>query len=94
MSAKPTPARRRRRSKAGNLEALRREMWHAVRRVSDLLDDPEAETAELIRAANALAALGNSYRGVTEASELEARLTALEEALKEPQAPTGQRRAA
>jgi len=53
-------------------------MWHAVRKVSDILDDPDTEPADTIRAANALAALGNAYRGVTETSDLEQRLAALE----------------
>lgn len=84
---KGTPAGgnvRRRRSKAGDLEALRREMWHAVRKVSDILDDPDADPGDTIRAANALAALGNAYRGVTETSVLEERLAALEAAVAEP----------
>lgn len=80
MKPKPLTATRRRRAKAGDLEALRREMWHAVRRISDLLDEPETEPAELVRIANALAALGNAYRGVTETSDLEKRLVALEAA--------------
>lgn len=78
---KGTPAGgngRRRRAKAGDLEALRREMWHAVRKVSDILDDPDADPGDTIRAANALAALGNAYRGVTEAGVMEERLAALE----------------
>lgn len=84
-NARPKPATtarsgRRRRAKAGDLEALRREMWHAIRKVADLLDRPNPEPADLVRAANALAALGNSYRGVTEASDLVARLEALEAA--------------
>jgi hypothetical protein len=76
----PTPRRsgRRRRAKAGDLEALRREMWHAIRKVADLLDAPDAEPADLVRAANALAALGNAYRGVTEAADLVPRLEAIE----------------
>lgn len=74
---------RRRRAKAGDLEALRREMWHAVRKVSDILDDPDADPGDTIRAANALAALGNAYRGVTETSVLEERLAALEAAVME-----------
>lgn len=61
-------------------------MWHAVRKVSDILDDPDADPGDTIRAANALAALGNAYRGVTETSDLEQRLAALETAVMEPQA--------
>lgn len=84
---KPPAARRsgrRRRAKAGDLEALRREMWHAIRKVADLLDAPNAEPADLVRAANALAALGNAYRGVTEAADLVPRLEAIEAAMSAP----------
>ena len=76
--ATPPLSGRRRRRKAGDLEALRREMWHAVWRVGEVLDSPHADVAELLRAANALAALGNAYRGVSETAELVPRLEAIE----------------
>ena len=73
---------RRRRGKAGDLEALRRELWHAVRLVSDALDADDLDVGDLVRGANALAALANSYRGVTESADLVPRLEALEAATK------------
>lgn len=74
-------ARRRRRATAGTLEQLRRELWHATRTVGAVLDDPDALPADVCRAANALAALGNAYRAVTESVDLDARVTELERAL-------------
>jgi hypothetical protein len=72
-NASPSPSRsgKRRRVTAGDLGALRREMWFAIRRVSELLDDDTAPPELVIKAANALAALGNSYTRVTETADLE-----------------------
>ncbi len=70
----------RRRAKPGDLEALRRELWHGIRKVSDALDDPDLDLGDLVRILNALAAVGNAYRGVTESSDLERRLAAVEAA--------------
>ena len=81
---KPAPARRsgrRRRAAPGDLEALRRELWHGIRRVGDVLDKLDAEPGELCKAANALAAMSNAYRGVTEAAALLPRLEAIEQRL-------------
>ena len=72
--------RRRPRRTSGDLEALRREVWFALRRVGDVLDNPDADAGDVCRAANALAALANSYRGVTEAAEIIPRLEAIEAA--------------
>ena len=83
-SPSPDPRRRsgrRRRATAGDLEALRRELWYGLRRVGDVFDNPDAEPGELCKAANALAALANAYRGVTEAAELLPRLEAIEQRL-------------
>jgi hypothetical protein len=82
-TAKPAlaGASRRRRAAAGDLQALRRELWHAARRVGDVLDDVDALPADVCRAANSLAALANSYRAVTEAVDLLPRLEAVERAL-------------
>lgn len=75
---------RRRRAKAGDLAALQRELWHVLRKLTDAIDADGLEVADLVRAANALAALGNAYRGVTEAAELVPRLEALEAAQGRP----------
>ena len=46
--------------------------------LSAALDEPDLERTDLVRAANALATLGNAYRGVTEAAELVPRFEAIE----------------
>lgn len=89
---KPAPeahARRVRRGKPGDIEGLRRELWHAVRRAGDLLDTA-TEPGDVIRAANALAALGNAYRAATESGDLVARIEAIE-AAQAATAPSGGR---
>ena len=80
----PAPASRpralltkRRRLSPGDLVAMRRELWFAVRRVSVLLDDPAAEPGLVIKAANALALLANSYTRLTETAEIEAAIKAI-----------------
>jgi hypothetical protein len=73
-----SPSPRRRRATPGDLRALRRELWWGIRRVSDVLDRPHVEPADLCRAGNTLAALANAYRGVTEADDLAERIAALE----------------
>ena len=78
----PRP-RRARRSPPGGLDALRRELWHALRRVGEVLDNPNADPADVCRAGNTLAALANAYRGVTEAADLLPRLEAVEELIGE-----------
>ena len=69
---------RRRRRAPGDLQALRRVVWHALRRVGETLDDPTIPIADLCKAANALSALANAYRGATELGDLAARIEALE----------------
>ena len=81
-SPSPDPRRRsgrRRRATAGDLEALRRELWYGLRRVGDVFDKPDATPDELCRAANALAAMSNAYRAVHSDAELEPRLRAVEQ---------------
>jgi hypothetical protein len=70
---------RRRRLSPGDLRALRRELWYALRRVGEVLDDPAAEPADLCRAGNTLAALANAYTRATEADDLAERVAALEQ---------------
>lgn len=79
-NAPPKPRKRgvRRRRKAGDLKALQRELWHAVSRLGELLDAPEAEAGDIVRVANALGTVANAYRGVTETADIVPRLEALE----------------
>ena len=71
-----------RRRSAGDLESLRRELWHALRTLGNALDDPDATIADLTRVANSLAALGNAYKNATEVSDLAQRIERLETAQK------------
>ena len=75
--ARPTKERRRRR-KAGDLVALKRELWHAVMTAGDLLDDEDANMR--LRAVHAVAQAAATYRSLIEALEFEERLKQLEEA--------------
>jgi hypothetical protein len=51
-----------------------------VRRIGDVLDNQDATSDEECRAANALAALANAYRGVSETFDMLPCLEALEAA--------------
>lgn len=55
-------------------------MWFALRRIGDVLDHA-TDPGDLCRAANAVAALANSYVRLTEVADLEPRLAAVEAAL-------------
>jgi hypothetical protein len=69
------------RGKAGDLAALRKRLWFGVLRASDILEDPEASPELALKACHALGQLGGCYANLLKTSELEARLTALEQAL-------------
>lgn len=80
-------SQRTRRRKAGDLEALRRVMWEALLAAEAIARDPTADTADVLRACNAVGTLGGAYARVHEQAELLPRLEALEAEL------TGQKRA-
>jgi hypothetical protein len=65
-----------RRGKPGDLEALQRELWAAVRAASDLLDHPEPEIR--LRAVHATSQAGNAYRNLLADTELEGIVADLE----------------
>lgn len=73
MSAKRT---RPRRVKPGDRDALKRELWAAVRAASGLLDSENPDVR--LRAVHAVAQAGNVYRGVLGENELEALVAELE----------------
>jgi hypothetical protein len=73
MSAKRT---RPRRGKPGDRDALKKELWAAVRAASALLDSENPDVR--LRAVHATAQAGNVYRGVLGENELEALVTELE----------------
>lgn len=80
MSNARTPRLRRR--KAGDIGALRRVMWGALLAAEEVMRDPEATPADVLRACNAVATLGGAYARVHEQAELLPRLEALEAQLR------------
>ncbi len=62
--------------KSGDREALKRELWAAVRAASGLLSHEDAEIR--LRAVHATAQAGNVYRATLAESELEAIVADLE----------------
>ena len=71
---------RKRCGKPGDLLALRRILWRAIVDTKALTD--YEKTPELVlKTAHALAQLGASYRALVEASDVNQRLTAVEDAL-------------
>ena len=82
--------RRVRRAPPGDLTALRRELWHALRRAGDVLDTA-TEPADVLRAAHAVAGCANAYTRLTEATDHADRLAALEAAEAARTAAEGRR---
>lgn len=68
--------RRPRRSKPGDLAALKREIWAAVLAAGDLLEHHDPQTR--LRAVHGVTQAGNVFRAVVESADLEARIRALE----------------
>lgn len=73
--------KRKRRPKPGDVAALRRVLWEAVREVETLLEQEAVEVK--LRSAHTLATLGGVYLKAIEAAVFEKRLAAVEERLKE-----------
>lgn len=71
--------KRRRRRKPGDVAALRRVLWEAVRDVEAIVHDGDGATVDQrVKAAHALATLAGAYLRATEAAELVQRLDELE----------------
>ncbi len=70
-----------RRGKPGDLDALKRELWAALRAASAMLDSEHADVR--LRAAHAVSQCSATYRGILADSETDARLTALEKIAEE-----------
>jgi hypothetical protein len=71
MSARP-------RRRAGNLSALKLEVWSAIRAASVVIGDPGAEADLKLKAASTLATAGAVYLRILEGSEMQQRIDALE----------------
>lgn len=80
---------RRPRPRPGDVGALRRTLWAAIRDVEELIHEPNMDSPcvvtidQQIRAVHALAALSGQYLKATDADELVARIEALESALEQ-----------
>ena len=66
-----------RRSKPGTPQQLQREIWHALRRLGEFVDDPDADAETLCRLVNALAVASNAYVRLMEAADLADKVEAL-----------------
>jgi hypothetical protein len=69
-----------RRGRPGDLDALKRELWAAVRAASDLLDHESPELR--LRAVHATSQAASAYRNLLADSELEAIVADLEARLE------------
>jgi hypothetical protein len=69
---------RKRRTKPGNLDDLRRVLWRTIMEVEALLDTRPPSSELVLKSAHALAQLAGAYRAITETADLEARIVALE----------------
>jgi hypothetical protein len=69
---------RKRRGKPGDLVQLRAVLWRTILEVEALLDARPPATEVVLKSAHALAQLAGAYTKLTETTELEARIAALE----------------
>jgi hypothetical protein len=66
------------RRRAGNIQALKVELWGAIRTASAVISDPEAEADLKLKAASTLATAGGVYLRILEGSDTEDRVTQME----------------
>ena len=80
-----------RRPKPGDLASLRRSLWGILRRVEDLIHDPDPDVTvdQQLRAVHAFAALSGQYLKATEVADFAQRLEALEAAAAAAQEQVG-----
>ena len=67
---------------AGDLPSLRRSLWWSLRWCEQMLGNPAQDDATRIRVIHALVQVAGSYTRLVEATELAARMDALEKAMK------------
>jgi hypothetical protein len=70
---------RRRRRAAGDLSQLKVELWACIRHLADTIENEELSQELRLRACSAMGQVGGVYRALIQASELESRISALEE---------------
>jgi hypothetical protein len=76
----PSPRRRR---AAGDLSQLKVEVWACIRYLADTIENEELSREYRLRACSSMAANAGVYRQLLETSDLDKRLTALEQAVME-----------
>jgi hypothetical protein len=76
MVAKP-----RRRRASGDLRQLKVEVWACIRYLADTIENESLAQELRLRACSAMAANAGVYRQLIEASDLDARMTTLEQRL-------------
>lgn len=69
--------KRKRRPKPGDVQALRRVLWAAIRRVEEVIDT-SGTTTTVLRAVSALSTAAGVYLKAAEVGELEERLTQID----------------
>ncbi len=84
---KPHKARqakkRRRIRKIGSLTDARRKLWQAITSAEEVLLDDQSDALTVLKATHAITSASTAYARLVEIGELEARLEAVEELLKE-----------
>jgi hypothetical protein len=66
------------RRRAGNIQALKVEVWSAIRAASAVITDPEADVELRLKAASAIATCSGVYLRILEGSETEDRVAQME----------------
>ncbi len=69
--------------KIGTLADMQRELWRAILCAKDVLQDPDSDTSATLKAVHAITSASTAYARLVEIGEIEARLEAVEELLKE-----------
>jgi hypothetical protein len=77
------PVKPRRRGRAGDLQALKVEVWTAIRYLADTIENQQLPVEVRLRACSAMAVNAGVYRQLLAESDIEARLAAVEAALHE-----------
>ncbi len=75
--------RRRRIRKIGSLTDARRKLWQAITSAEEVLLDDQSDALTVLKAVHAITSASTAYARLVEIGELEARLAAVEELLKE-----------
>ncbi len=67
----------------GTLTDARRKLWQAITSAEDVLLDDESDAQMVLKAAHAITSASTAYAKLIEIGEIEARLEAVEQLLKE-----------